>query len=51
MSELVKIIIASDAQLRDSSLDAFCREASLQQLLDECRALDQLRRENENLYQ
>ena len=51
MSELVQIITAGDPQLRDSSLDAFCRESSLQELLAECRALDQLRSENENLYQ
>ncbi len=51
MSELVKIITATDVQLRDSSLDAFCRESLLQELLDECRTLDQFRRENENLYQ
>ena len=51
MSELVQIITGGDSQLRDSSLDAVCRELSYQELLDECRALDRLRRENENLYQ
>ena len=33
------------------SKDSFCRKMSLQELLDECRALDRLRRDNDNLYQ
>lgn len=51
MSELIAIITAPDAQTRNRSLDAFCREADLQQLLDECAALDRFRRNSENLYQ
>ena len=51
MSELVRIITASDSELRDQSLDAYCRVASLADLLNECQAVDQLRRENDNLYQ
>ena len=35
MSELIKIITASDPQLRDSSLDAFCREHGLFLISDE----------------
>ncbi|UCG23086.1 MAG: UTP--glucose-1-phosphate uridylyltransferase, partial [Chloroflexota bacterium] len=50
MSELVRIITAEDPAQRDRSLDAFCRDASLEQLLVECQALDQLRRRSDNLY-
>jgi hypothetical protein len=51
MSELVKIITAVDPATRDLSLDAFCRETSLADLLAECQALDQFRRQSHNLYQ
>jgi len=51
MSELIKIITASDPDIRNRSLDAFCRSASLAELLAECEALDQLRRESDNLYE
>ena len=37
--------------MRDRSLDAFCRAASLEDLLGECAALDRFRRENDNLYE
>ena len=51
MSELTKTITASDPAIRDRALDAFCRDASLEQLLAECQTLDRLRRENDNLYE
>ncbi|MFO7169897.1 MAG: UTP--glucose-1-phosphate uridylyltransferase [Chloroflexota bacterium] len=51
MSELTKIITARDPETRDRSLDAFCRGASLEQLLAECAALEQLRRTSDNLYE
>jgi hypothetical protein len=51
MSELAKIITATDPQLRNRSLDAFCRAASLGELLDECQALDKLWRASDNLYE
>ena len=51
MSELVGVIAAADPALRDRPLDAFCRAASLETLLDECRALDRFRRESDNLYE
>lgn len=51
MSELVNIITSDNPQTRNRSLDAFCRTASLAQLLDECDALDQLRRSSDNLYE
>ena len=49
MSQLITIITAGDPQTRNRSLDAFCREASLPQLLDECAALDRFRRHREHL--
>ncbi len=50
MSELTKIITETNPEIRDRSLDAYCREASLEELLVECAALDRLRRESPNLY-
>ena len=51
MSALAEIILATEPQIRDRSLDAFCREASLAALLAECETLERLRRESDNLYQ
>ncbi len=51
MSALTDIILATEPELRDRSLDAFCREASLTALVAECEALDGLRRSSDNLYQ
>lgn len=50
-SELIKIITSNDSHVRDSSLDAFCRNASIAQLLAECDELDRFRRASENLYE
>ena len=50
-SRLTEIIIAGDPATRNQSLDAVCREASLEQLLGECAALDAFRRRSENLYE
>lgn len=51
MSELIKIITATDPAVRNRSLDEFCRAASLETLLQECAALDDFRRTNQNLYE
>ena len=51
MSELVKIITAEDPDIRNKSLDAFCRDAPIELLLGECMALDRFRRESDNLYE
>jgi hypothetical protein len=51
MSELIRIITATEPDIRNRSLDAFCRTASLNQLLVECEALDQFRRSSDNLYE
>ncbi len=49
--KLVQIITAADALIRDQSLDAFCRAASLKELLLECEHLEDFRRNSENLYE
>jgi hypothetical protein len=49
--ELIRIITSDDPAVRDLSLDAFARKASLDQLLSECDQLDRFRRESDNLYQ
>ena len=51
MSELVRIITAADPEVRNRSLDAFCRGATQAQLLAECAALDAFRRASDNLYE
>ncbi|HEU5099042.1 MAG TPA: UTP--glucose-1-phosphate uridylyltransferase [Roseiflexaceae bacterium] len=51
MSTLTEIITSADPAIRDRSLDAFCRGASLQELLAECAELDALRRGSLNLYE
>ncbi|NWG22287.1 MAG: UTP--glucose-1-phosphate uridylyltransferase [Chloroflexi bacterium] len=51
MSELVTIITATDPAIRDRSLDAFCRSATLATLQAEIEALEALRRRSDNLYQ
>jgi len=40
MSELIDTITATDPELRNRSLDAFCRDATLDELLAECDALE-----------
>ncbi|HOU14488.1 MAG TPA: UTP--glucose-1-phosphate uridylyltransferase [Anaerolineae bacterium] len=50
-SRLIDIITASDPAVRNRSLDAFCRAASLGELLDECAALETFRRASDNLYE
>ncbi len=49
--KLVSIITATDPAVRNQSLDAFCRPASLKELLAECAELDAFRRQSENLYE
>ncbi len=51
MSELTNIITSADPAVRDQSLDAFCRRATLAELLVECAALDAFRRDSDNLYE
>ena len=50
MSQLIEIITAADPDIRDRSLDAICRAASLNTLLAECVDLEQFRRRSDNLY-
>jgi hypothetical protein len=51
MSKLTKIITAKNSDTRNSSLDAFCRNATLTELLAECEALELFRHQNDNLYE
>ncbi len=51
MSQLIHIITATDPAVRNRSLDAFARTASLETLLAECAALDTFRRSSDNLYE
>jgi UTP--glucose-1-phosphate uridylyltransferase len=51
MSALTTIITAQSQSVRDQSLDAFCQRASLEQLLLECRSLEEFRHTSGNLYE
>ncbi len=50
MSRFTGVITSGDEQ-RDLSLDSLCQGLSLDALLAECRALDDFRRNSDNLYQ
>jgi hypothetical protein len=50
MSALTAIITADNQRTRDQALDAFCKSATLDQLLKECRALEEFRHQSANLY-
>lgn len=50
MSVLLTIITSTDADTRNTSLDAACRTLSGELLLKECAGLDAFRRRCENLY-
>jgi hypothetical protein len=50
VSRLTGVITASGDE-RDSSLDALCQGASIEELVAECRALDNFRRSCDNLYE
>ncbi|HUE22525.1 MAG TPA: UTP--glucose-1-phosphate uridylyltransferase [Bryobacteraceae bacterium] len=50
MSHLTGIVTAADPALRNSSLDAFCRAATLADLQSESAALDRFHRSSDNLY-
>jgi hypothetical protein len=49
--KLVTIITSSDPSVRNQSLDAFCRAASLSELAAEADELETFRRRSENLYE
>lgn len=51
MTELITIIRSTDPEIRNRSLDKYCQSASLAELLAECNALDQFRRDSDNLYE
>ncbi|MCE5258772.1 MAG: UTP--glucose-1-phosphate uridylyltransferase [Chloroflexi bacterium] len=48
---LTRIITSTDPAIRDLSLDAYARSATLSELLDECAGLDRLRQTSPNLYE
>jgi hypothetical protein len=51
MSQLTAVITAADPAVRNRSLDAFCRAATLADLQSESAALDRFRRVSDNLYE
>lgn len=50
-AQLVQIISSTDPEVRNESLDAFCRGATLSELLTECADLEAFRRASNNLYE
>ena len=48
---LTGIITASAPEIRNRSLDAFCRAASLEELREECRLLETFRHTSDSLYE
>ncbi len=51
MSELWAIITATEPDVRNRALDAFCRQATTEQLLAEAAELERRRHSSENLYE
>lgn len=51
MTFLETIITSDDPSVRDQALDAFCRNASTEQLLEAADALERFRHERTNLYE
>ncbi len=51
MSVLTDIITSRDTQIRNRPLDSLCQTATLDELLQECQALDHFRRTSDNLYE
>jgi hypothetical protein len=51
MPDLIRIITASEADIRNQSLEGACAGLSLEELLGECTKLDDFRRRSENLYE
>src|SRR5439155_11427296 len=51
MADLIRLITATDPSLRNQSLDAACANLSLDELAEQCSALDAFRRRSENLYE
>jgi hypothetical protein len=50
-SPLIEIITSADPDIRNQSLDAVCRSASVEELVAACAELDAFRRRSENLYE
>lgn len=50
MGQLLQIIISEQQSVRNQSLDIICQQLAPEQLLVECRELDQYRRQCDNLY-
>ena len=51
MSELWNIITSTDPEVRNRSLNTFCRKATTEQLLAELSQLEKHRHNSENLYE
>ena len=49
-SELIQIITSDEPVVRDTALETVCERLSLQDLLNECNALEEFRRTSGNLY-
>lgn len=51
MMRLREIITSADPVLRNTPLEEVCANAGLDELLEQCRSLDRLRKESSNLYE
>lgn len=49
-SQLINIIRSSDPEIKNKSLEDYCQNASLNELLDEAKELELYRKEDSNLY-
>jgi UDP-N-acetylglucosamine pyrophosphorylase len=49
-SQLINIIQSADPAIKNKSLEDFCKDSSLKELLDEAKELENFRKEDTNLY-
>jgi hypothetical protein len=50
MSDLIKIITSDKPEIRNTSLESYCRSLNISELINESENLDSFRRDNSNLY-
>ncbi len=51
MSKLIDLILSENPDIRNQSLDVFCKSASIKELLNECDKLEEFRKASDNLYE
>ena len=51
MSKLIEYIVSDNPEIRNQSLETFCSSATIDELLNECKSLEEFRMTSNNLYE